>query len=123
VISIVTCEVLAFCPTMDLTARQISTLERLHKSDFQIVAFPMYANYIGVRRGNCAALLAPVAQGSFKIHGQPAYLVGGNFSVRITQQGRDWFVWKKDKLEVTQARLDEFGAFSTELAELLLPQD
>jgi hypothetical protein len=108
---------------MDLTPRQISTLERLHKRAFQMVAFPMYANYVGVRRGNCAALLAPVVGGSFKVHGQPAYLVGGNFSVRITQQGRDSFVWKKEKLEVTQVRLDELDAFSTALAELLLPYD
>ena len=108
---------------MDLTSRQISTLERLYKRDFQIVAFPMYANYVGVRRGNCAALLAPVVGGSFTVHGQPAYLVGGNFSVRITQRGRDWFVWKKDKLETTQERLDELEAFSTELAELLLRHD
>jgi hypothetical protein len=108
---------------MDLTPQQISTLERLHKRDFQIVAFPMYANYVGVRRWNCAALLAPVFGGSFKIHGQSAYLVGGNFSVRVTQQGRDWFVWKKDKVEATQARLDEVQAFSAELADQLLPRD
>jgi hypothetical protein len=108
---------------MDLTPRQISTLERLHQRDFQIVAFPMYANYVGVRRGNCAALLAPVVGGSFKVHGRPAYLVAGNFSVRITQQGREWFVWKKDKIEATQARLAELDAFSTELADLLLPHD
>jgi hypothetical protein len=108
---------------MELTRRQISTLERLHKHDFQIVAFPMYANYVGVRRDNCAALLAPVVEGSFTVYGQASYLVGGNFSVRITQQGRDWFVWKKDKIEVTQARLDELHAFSTALADLLLPHD
>ena len=108
---------------MDLTPRQISTLERLHKCDFQMVAFPMYANYVGARRGNCAALLAPVVGGSFNIHGQPAYLVGGNFSVRIKQQGREWFVWKKEKLEATQARLDELEAFSAELTEFLLPHD
>ncbi len=108
---------------MDLTPRQISTLEGLHKHDFQIVAYPMYANYVGVRRRNCAALLAPVVEGSFKVHGQPAYLLGGNFSARITQQGREWFVWKKEKLEVTQARLDELRSFSIELAGLLLPHD
>jgi hypothetical protein len=108
---------------MDFTPRQIETLERLHKCDFQIVVFPMYANYLGVRRGNCAALLAPVAVGSFKVHGQSAYLVGGNFSARITQQGREWFVWKKEKLEVTQARLDELEAFSAELADLLCARD
>jgi hypothetical protein len=108
---------------MDLTPQQISILERLHKHNFQIVAFPMYANYVGVRKGNCAALLAPVGGDQFKLHGQPAYLLGENFSVRLTKNGADWFVWKKEKLEVTPARLDEIGAFSTELADLLLPHD
>jgi hypothetical protein len=108
---------------MELTPQQISILERLHKHDFQIVAFPMYANYVGVRKGNCAALLAPVVDDQFKLHGQPAYLLGGNFSVRLTKNGAEWFVWKKEKLEVTTARMDEISAFSTELADLLLPRD
>jgi hypothetical protein len=108
---------------MDLTPQQISILERLHKHDFRIVAFPMYANYVGVRKGNCAVLLAPVVGAQFKMHGHPAYLLGGNFSVRVTRNGAEWFVWKKDKLEVTSARLGEINAFSAELADLLLPHD
>jgi hypothetical protein len=108
---------------MDLTPQQISILERLHKHDFQIVAFPMYANYVGVRKGNCAALLAPVFGDQFKLHGQPGYLLNGNFSVRVRRHGAEWFIWKKETLEVTRARLDELGAFSTELAHLLLPHD
>ena len=83
----------------------------------------MYANYVGVRKGNCAALLAPVVGDQFKLHGQPAYLLGGNFSVRVTKNGADWVVWKKEKLEVTPARVDELSVFSTELADLLLPHD
>jgi hypothetical protein len=105
---------------MDLTPQQISLLERLHARDFQIVAFPMYANCVGVRKGNCAALLSPVALDRFQIHGQPAYLISGNFSVRVTRPGRDWFVWKKEKLEVTAARLIELESFSSELSEMLL---
>jgi hypothetical protein len=106
---------------MDFTPQQVSILERLHARDFEIVAFPMYANYIGVRRGNCAALLAPVAAGGFQLHGQPTYLIGGNFSVRVTREGRDWFVWKKEKLEVTMERLAELESFSVQLSEVLLP--
>jgi hypothetical protein len=108
---------------MDRTPQQISILERLRKHNLQIVAFPMYANYVGVRKGNCAALLAPVVGDQFELHGQPAYLLGGNFSVRVTKNGADWFVWKKEKLEVTAARLEELSAFSTELEDLLLPYD
>lgn len=106
---------------MDLTAQQISILERLRKSEFEIVAFPMYANYVGVRKGNCAALLAPVASNRFDVYGQPAYLIGGNFGVRIRRDGRAFFVWKEEKLEVTPARLAELDAFAAELTNALLP--
>ncbi len=106
---------------MDLTPQQMSILERLHARDFEIVAFPMYASCVGVRKGNCAALLAPVALGAFRVYGAPSYLVAGNFSVRISRDGRDWFVWKKEKLEVTPARLAELTAFSDELSDSLLP--
>jgi len=106
---------------MDLTSQQISILERLHRRKFKIVAFPMYANYVGVRKGNCAALLAPVAGSGFDVYGQPAYLIGGNLSARIRRDGRDWFVWKKEKLDVTPARLAELDVFSKELTNALLP--
>ena len=99
----------------------MSILDRLHARDFQIVAFPMYANYVGVRKGNCAALLASVAADRFELHGQPAYLIGGNFSVRVTREGRDWFVWKKEKLEVTAVRLAELENFSAQLSQTLIP--
>jgi hypothetical protein len=106
---------------MDLTPQQISILEHLHTRDFQIVAFPMYANYVGVRKGSCAALLAPAAADQLKLHGQPSYLIGGNFSVRVTREGRDWFIWKKEKLEVTAARLAELEDFTTQLSQTLTP--
>lgn len=106
---------------MDLTPQQILTLERLQENDFQIVAFPMYANCVGVRKGNCAALLAPVVGDSFKVHGLPAYLLGGNFTVRVTKQSREWFVWKKEKLEATATRLAELEDFTVRLSQLLMP--
>ncbi|HXN97606.1 MAG TPA: hypothetical protein VN881_00945 [Candidatus Acidoferrales bacterium] len=106
---------------MDLTPQQISILERLRAHDFGIVAFPTYANYIGVRKGSCVALLSPVATGLFSVHGQPAYLIGENFSVRVKREGRDWFVWKKEKLEVTEARLAELEKFTSQLSQILTP--
>ncbi len=106
---------------MDFTPQQISILERLQARDFQIVAFPMYANYVGVRKGNCAALLAPFGADRFQLQGQPAYLIGGNLSVLVTREGRDWFVWKKEKLEVTTERLAELESFSAQLSQTLVP--
>jgi hypothetical protein len=106
---------------MELTSQQTSLLERLRSQGFEIVAFPMYAEYVGVRKGNCAALLAPTGAGGFSIYGQPAYLVGGNFSARVVQGNGHYFVSKKDKLEATPDRNSELEAFSAELAEALLP--
>jgi hypothetical protein len=107
---------------MDLSPTQLAILERLHRSGYEIVAFPMYANYVGIRKGNCAALLAPAASPAFTIYGSPAYLIGGNFSVRVTQNGREYFVWKKEKLEASAMRITELDAFVAELSQALLPQ-
>jgi hypothetical protein len=106
---------------MNLTLQQIAILEHLHTRAFEIVAFPMYASHVGIRRGNCAALLATRVSGGFALFGTASYLIGGNFTVRVTRDGRDWFVWKKIKLDATPARLAELETFTTELSEALLP--
>jgi hypothetical protein len=108
---------------MELSPAQLAILERLHRNGHELVAFPMYANYVGIRRGNCAALLAPAAAfGGFTIYGTPAYLIGGNFTVRVTKSGREYFVWKKERLEASAARVAELEAFAAELTQALLPQ-
>ncbi|MGD0426096.1 MAG: hypothetical protein ABSC10_05190 [Candidatus Acidiferrales bacterium] len=107
---------------MELSPQQVGILQRAHAAGFEIVAFPIYANYIGARKGNCAALLAPAAGGGFDIFGTPAYLIGGNFSVRVQRNGREFFVWKKESLEVTPERRAELDTFATELSQALLPQ-
>jgi hypothetical protein len=112
---------LLFCFSMEITAQQASILDRLRTHDFQIVAFPMYESYVGVRRGNCAALLAPQASGGFGIFGQPTYLIGGNLSAKMLQGDGHYFVAKKDKLEATAERTNELDAFAAELAQALLP--
>lgn len=106
---------------MDLTRAQAEILERLHNQGFQIVAFPMYANYLGVRKGNCAALLAPVLSDGFTIFGVPAYMIGDNFSVRVKHQDGEYFVWKKDGVPATEERVAELEKFSAELTNALVP--
>lgn len=106
---------------MELCARQIAALNSLHARGFEIVAFPLYATCVGARRGNCAALLAPVEGGTFRIFGVPTHLIEGNLAVRITQKDGDWFVWKKNRLEATAQRLAELTTFSSDLGEALLP--
>jgi len=113
---------LLFSALMEFTPQQIAVLERLHSQGFEIVAFPMYANYVGIRKGDCAVLLAQLQAGTFSICAKPTFLIAGNFAVRITRDGRDFFVWKKDKLEATPARLAQLESFAAGLSEVLLPR-
>ena len=104
---------------LELTPAQIAVLERLAVRGFQGASFPLYANAVGVRKGNCAALLAPIA-GGMKLAAEPSYLVDGNLSVRVTRVGRNYFVWKKKQVEVTPERQMELERFEAELNELLM---
>jgi hypothetical protein len=106
---------------IELTQSQILTLQALHSRGYQIVAFPMYASHIGIRRGPCAALLAPLGNGTLEIYGTPGYMIGDNIAVRITDGPREFFVWKKERLEATPERLAELASFTTDLETALLP--
>jgi hypothetical protein len=106
---------------LEFSPQQIAILERLIAKDFSIVAFPLYANAIGVRKGNCAALLDPIPNGGFRIFGEPCILLDGNLTVRIKEKGKTWFVWKKQRLEATKERLSELDNFVAELNLLLEP--
>ena len=105
----------------ELTRQQIAILERLISGGFSVVAFPLYANAVGIRKGNYAALLDPLGGGGFRLFGEPCVLLEGNLAVRITEKGKSWFVWKKQRLEATPERLSELGRFVAELKMLLEP--
>ncbi len=106
---------------LELTPQQMSVLERLRERGFTFAAFPLYASYIGVKRGNCAALLAPQNGVTMKVYGDVSYLVGGQLSVRVQRNGREFFVWKKSEVEATPERQGELALFRVELEGLLLP--
>jgi hypothetical protein len=99
----------------ELSALQVRILERLVSQGFVLVAFPLYANAVGIRKGSCAALLDPVAGGGFRLFGEPCVLLDGNLTVRITEKGKSWFVWKKQRLEATRDRIAELDRFVAEL--------
>jgi hypothetical protein len=105
----------------ELSAQQIAILQRLIAKEFAIVAFPLYANAVGVRKGSCAALLDPVANGGFRLFGEPCILLDGNLTVRIKEKGKTWFVWKKQRLEATPERLTQLESFVSELKLSLEP--
>jgi len=106
----------------ELSPQQVGVLERLVSRGFALVAFPLYANAVGVRKGSCAALLDPVAGGGFRFFGEPCLLLEGNLTVRITEKGKSWFVWKKQRLEATADRVAELDRFVAELKLLLEPR-
>jgi hypothetical protein len=106
----------------ELTSQQVAILERLISSGFSIVAFPLYANAVGVRKGSCAALLEPLAGAGFRVFGEPCVLLEGNLTVRVTDKGKSWFVWKKLRVEATPERLGELERFVSELKLSLEPR-
>jgi hypothetical protein len=103
----------------ELEPRHIQILERFVSAGFAIAAFPMYASAVGVRKGNCAALLDPSPDGTFSLVGAPCYLIDGNFSVRIRESKEDWFVWKSKRVQATSERLAELAALTGEIRALL----
>ncbi len=72
-----------------------------------------------MRRGECAALLAPVENGGLKLLAAPTFLVNGNLGVRVKKDAGEAFVFKKDSLEATAERLKELEGFKTELVGIL----
>jgi hypothetical protein len=103
----------------ELTAQQVAILERVVAAGSSIVAFPLYANAVGVRKGSCAALLEPLPGAGFRVFGKPCVLLDGNLTVRVADAGKSWFVWKKLRVEATVARLAELERFVSELKILL----
>jgi hypothetical protein len=104
---------------IDLTPQHIAILERLVSNDFSVVAFPLYANAVGIRMGDYAALLEPLAGGDFRLFGEPCMILEGNLTVRVAREGRSWFVWKKQRMEATPERLSDLARFVDQLKALL----
>jgi hypothetical protein len=108
---------------LELSPKQIAVLERCAAADFKVVAFPLYASAVGIKKGNCAALLTAGGADSMTLLGEPCYLIDGNLSVRVRRKGADLFVWKKKQLAATSERLEELAQFRRELDSLILSGD
>ncbi len=108
---------------VELTPPQLQTLERLFEAGFQPIAIPPYESALCMRRGECAAVLSPVASGGLKLLASPSYMVAGNLSVRLKRGLAEVFVWKKTELPATPERLQELESFRRELTDILdMPQ-
>jgi hypothetical protein len=104
---------------LELSPVQMKILEELFAAGFRPVAIPPYESALCVRRGDCAAVLSPIPNGGLRLLAPPAYIIDGNFSVKLRRGSRDVFVWKKTELDATPERLDELALFRQELTEQL----
>jgi hypothetical protein len=104
---------------LELSPRQMQTMESLFTAGFRPIAIPPYESALCVKKGECAAVLALVPNGGLRILAPPSYLVDGKLSVRLNRGTRDVFVWKNREVEATPERVRELEAFRRELSELL----
>src|ERR1700686_119858 len=104
---------------LELSPRQVGTLERLVAAGFGPIAIPPYESALCMRKGECAVVLAPVPNGALKVLAPASYLVDGNFGVRLKRGNGEVFVWKKSEILATPERLEELAAFRRELMEIL----
>jgi hypothetical protein len=89
------------------------------EAGFRPLAIPPYESALCMRRGDCAAVLAPVPDGGLRLLAPATYLVDGNLSVRLKRGDGEVFVWKKNELAATPERLKELETFRMELGEIL----
>src|SRR4029077_7354819 len=103
----------------ELTPQQMKIFERLFAAGFRPIAIPPYESALCVRRGECAALLSPVANAGLRLLAAPTYIVDGHLSVKLKRGDSQVFVWKKKEIDATPERLRELDAFRRELTSIL----
>jgi hypothetical protein len=104
---------------VELTPQQMQVIERLFGAGFRAIAIPPYESALCMRKGDCAAVLAPVSNGGLRLLAPPSYLVEGNLSVKLKRGAGEVFVWKKKEVEATLEKLKELESFRLELTEIL----
>jgi hypothetical protein len=104
---------------LELSPLQMQVMERLFAAGFRPIAIPPYESALCMRKGNCAAVLAPVPNAGIRLLAPPSYLVEGNLGVKLKRGSDEVFVWKKKEVEATLERLEELDSFRQELTEIL----
>jgi hypothetical protein len=103
----------------EFSEQQMQVIQRLLEAGFRPIAIPPYESALCMRKGDCAAVLAPVPNAGLKLLASPSYLVEGNFSVKLKRAQDEVFVWKSREMPATPERLRELEAFRSELLEIL----
>jgi hypothetical protein len=104
---------------VELSPQQMKVIERLFATGFRPIAIPPYESALCMKKGNCAALLAPAPGAGIRLLAPPSYLVDGNLSVKLKRGSAEVFVWKKKEVEATPEKLNELESFRLELTEIL----
>jgi len=104
---------------VELSPQQMKIIERLFAAGFRPIAIPPYESALCLKKGNCAALLAPAPGAGIRLLAPPSYLVDGNLSVKLKRGLGEVFVWKKAEVEATPEKLTELESFRLELTEIL----
>jgi hypothetical protein len=104
---------------VELSPQQMKIIERLFEAGFRPIAIPPYESALCMRRGDCAAVLAPVPNAGLRLLAPASYIVDGNLSVRLKRGNGGVFVWKKTELPATPERMKELDVFRQALTEIL----
>src|SRR5258708_39780736 len=104
---------------VELSPRQMQVIERLFAAGFRQIAIAPYESALCMKKGNCAALLAPVPSAGIKLLAPPSYLLDGNLSVKLKRGSVEVFVWKKKEVEATPEKLKALESFRLELTDIL----
>ena len=87
---------------IELSPQQIAILERLIENGYAPVAFPLYANVVGIRKGSCAALLDTISGGGFAHFRRSLHsCLDGNLTVSVKDKNQSWLVWKTPRMDAT----------------------
>jgi len=70
----------------------------------------------------CSIRFLEMGSDCLALFGEPCVLLDGNLTVRVTEKGKSWFVWKKLRMEATPERVRELTEFVSELKLLLEPR-
>jgi hypothetical protein len=103
----------------EFSAQQMQVIQRLLEAGFRPIAIPPYESALCMRKGDFAAVLAPIPNAGLKLLAPPSYLVDGNFSVKLKRAQGEVFVWKSREVEATPEKVRELEAFRVELSEIL----
>lgn len=93
-------------------------LQGLYLAGFELETFERFPNSVGVRKGNCIALLQNTATG-LRLIGDAGWRMGEVMGVLIQRAGTRYFQAKDELVEATPERLSELEGFRRELDTLI----